>query len=159
VATGILAGRGAAYRSLGLTCLRLSRLDEARRFADRALESSPARSAFAADALHLVGDIATHPDRSDADSGEAHYRQALALAEPRGMRPRTALSRLGLGKLDWRTGKREEAREHRTVTLPSPPLFWSTWGRRVVGKTRAPMIGKTSGGSAKCTAASSATQS
>ena len=25
---------------------------------------------------------------------------------------------------------------------PETPLFWSTWGRRVVGKTRAPMIGK-----------------
>jgi integrase/recombinase XerD len=25
---------------------------------------------------------------------------------------------------------------------PETPLFWSTWGRRVVGKTRAPMTGK-----------------
>jgi len=25
---------------------------------------------------------------------------------------------------------------------PETPLFWSTWGRRVIGKTRAPMIGK-----------------
>ena len=25
---------------------------------------------------------------------------------------------------------------------PDTPLFWSTWGRRVVGKTRAPMTGK-----------------
>src|SRR5262245_8104464 len=25
---------------------------------------------------------------------------------------------------------------------PETPLFWSTWGRRAVGKTRAPMTGK-----------------
>jgi hypothetical protein len=25
---------------------------------------------------------------------------------------------------------------------PDTPLFWSTWGRRVVGKTKAPMTGK-----------------
>jgi integrase/recombinase XerC len=33
------------------------------------------------------------------------------------------------------------AREGETVT-PETPLFWSTWGRRTVGKTRAPMTGK-----------------
>src|SRR5205814_3127569 len=27
-------------------------------------------------------------------------------------------------------------------TDPETPLFWSTWGRRGTGKTRAPMIGK-----------------
>ena len=70
---------------------------------------------FAAHALHLLGDIATHPDRFDAESGEAHYRQALALAEPRGMRPLVAHCHLGLGKLYRRTGKREEAQEHLTT--------------------------------------------
>ena len=65
-----------------------------------------------AHALHLLGDIATHPDRFDAGSGEAHYRKALALAEPRGMRPLVAHCHLGLGKLYRRTGKREQAREH-----------------------------------------------
>ena len=33
------------------------------------------------------------------------------------------------------------SRELDTVT-PDTPLFWSTWGRRTVGKTRAPMTGK-----------------
>jgi hypothetical protein len=44
--------------------------------------------------------------------GDAHYRQALALAEPRGMRPLVAHCHLGLGKLHQRTGNREEARKH-----------------------------------------------
>jgi predicted protein tyrosine phosphatase len=65
-----------------------------------------------AHALHLLGDIATHPDRFDADTGEAHYRQALALAEPRGMRPLVAHCHLGLGKLSRRTGKQQQAQEH-----------------------------------------------
>jgi hypothetical protein len=39
----------------------------------------------------------------------------LALAEPRGMRPLIAHCHLGLGKLYWRTGKREQARERLTT--------------------------------------------
>ena len=111
-ATGILAGRGAAYHSLGRACLVLGRLDEARRLGDRAIESSPNHHGFAAHALHLLGDIATHSDRFDAERGEAYYRQALALAEPRGMRPLVAHCHLGLAKVYLRTGKREQAREH-----------------------------------------------
>jgi hypothetical protein len=41
-----------------------------------------------------------------------YYREALALAEPRGMRPLVAHCHLGLGKLSRRTGKREQAQEH-----------------------------------------------
>ena len=114
-ARGIVGHRGWAYHSLGRACLLLGRLDEARRLGDRAVESSPRHPGFAAHALHLLGDIATHPDRFDAESGEAHYRQALALAEPRGMRPLVAHCHLGLGKLYRRTGKREQAQEHLTT--------------------------------------------
>jgi hypothetical protein len=45
--------------------------------------------------------------RFDAESGEAHYRKALALAEPRGMRPLVAHCHLGLGKLYRRIGERK----------------------------------------------------
>jgi hypothetical protein len=38
----------------------------------------------------LLGDIAAHPDRVDADTAEAHYHQALALAEALGLRPLAA---------------------------------------------------------------------
>ena len=55
------------------------------------------------------------PTGFDAESGEAHYRKALALAEPRGMRPLVAHCHLGLGKLYRRTGKREQAQEHLTT--------------------------------------------
>ena len=109
---GIVGIRSWAYHALGRACLLLGRLDEAKALGDHAVEFSPRHPGFAAHALHLLGDIATHPDRFDAQSGEAHYRQALALAEPRGMRPLVVHCHLGLGKLYRRTGKREQAQEH-----------------------------------------------
>jgi tetratricopeptide (TPR) repeat protein len=95
--------------------LLLGRLDEARDMGNRALEYSPSHPGAAAHALCLLGDIATHPERFDADNGEARYRQALALAEPRSMRPLVAHCHLGLGKLYRRTGQREQAQEHLTT--------------------------------------------
>jgi len=114
-ARGRVGHRGWDYLSLGRACLLLGRLDEARRLADRAVESLQSQRGFAAHALHLLGDIATHPDRFDAAPGEAHYREAQVLAEPRGMRPLVAHCHLGLGKLYQRTGQREQARNHLTI--------------------------------------------
>ena len=112
----MLAQARLVYRSLGRACLLLGRLDDARAPGrPRARILVRRQPGFAAHALHLLGDIATHPDRFDAERGEAHYRQALALAEPRGMRPLVAHCHLGLGKLYRRTGKREQAREHLTT--------------------------------------------
>ncbi len=108
-------GNGWVYYSLGRACLLLGRLDEARRLGNRAAESSSGRMDVVPDALHLLGDIASHPGRFDAESCEARYRQALALAEPRGMRPLVAHCHLGLGKLSRRTGKRQQAQEHLNI--------------------------------------------
>jgi tetratricopeptide (TPR) repeat protein len=114
-ARGVFAYRGWAYHSLGRAALLLGRLDEARRLADRAVESSMGHHGFAAHARHLLGDVATHPDQFHAQSGEAHYRQAMALAEPRGMRPLIAHCHLGLGTLYRRTGDQAKAQEHLTT--------------------------------------------
>jgi tetratricopeptide (TPR) repeat protein len=114
-ARGVVFQRHWNYHALGRACLLLGRLDEARRLGDRAVESLPSQPGPAAHALHLLGDIATHPDRFDAERGEAHYRQALALAEPRSMRPLVAHCHLGLAKLYRRTGMRELARQHLTT--------------------------------------------
>jgi tetratricopeptide (TPR) repeat protein len=105
-AKGTLYFHAPASRLLGRAALRLGRLDEARSLGDRGTT---------AHTMHLLGDIASHPDRFDAESGEAHYRQALALAEPRGMRPLIAHCHLGLGKLYRRKGKRERAQAHLTT--------------------------------------------
>jgi tetratricopeptide (TPR) repeat protein len=104
--------QGWDYVSLGRACLLLGDLNEARGLGDRAVEFSPHHPGFAAHAMHLLADVASHPDRFDAETSEACYRQALALAEPRGMRPLIAHCHLGLGKLYLRTGKRDEAQEH-----------------------------------------------
>ena len=77
--------------------------------ADCAVEFLSSQPGAAAHALHLLGDIATHPERFDAARGEAHYRQALALAESRGMRPLVAHCHRGLGTLYSRTGQSEQA--------------------------------------------------
>ena len=67
--------------------------------------------------LRLLGDIAAHPDRGEADTAEAHYRQALTLAEALGLRPLMAHCHLGLGALYRRAGTRQAAREHLTTAV------------------------------------------
>jgi class 3 adenylate cyclase/tetratricopeptide (TPR) repeat protein len=114
-ARGFVDQHGGDYHALGRAALQLGRLDEARSMGDRAVKYSPSHPGFAAHAQHLLGDVATHPERFDAERGEAHYRQALALAEPRGMRPLIAHCHLGLGRLYRRTGQREQAHEHLTT--------------------------------------------
>jgi hypothetical protein len=61
-------------------------------------------------ALWLLGEIAMRRDPPDVTSAEAHYQQALALAEGLGMRPLQAHCHLGLGTLYVTTDQREQAR-------------------------------------------------
>jgi tetratricopeptide (TPR) repeat protein len=114
-ASGIVAHCSWAYGAVGRACLLLGRLDEARRLGDRAVESSRRQPGLTAHALHLLGDISTHPDRFDAESGAANYREALALARLHGMRPLVAHCHRGLGKLYGRTGNMECARKNLTT--------------------------------------------
>jgi tetratricopeptide (TPR) repeat protein len=102
---------------LGHGGLVLGHLSEAERIGKRAVEMSSSYPGWRAHALHLLGDVVTHPDHFDAERGEVHYRQALALAEPRGMRTLAAHCHLGLGKLYRRMGKPEQARKHMAKTM------------------------------------------
>jgi hypothetical protein len=65
--------------------------------------------------LFAVAAVQAEDGPLDAQQAETTYGEALALAEPRGMRPLAAHCHLGLGKLYRRTGKRHEAREHLTT--------------------------------------------
>jgi class 3 adenylate cyclase/tetratricopeptide (TPR) repeat protein len=112
---GTIAHHGWAYHAGGRACLLLGRLDEAQGLAERALATSQHQPGFAAYALHLLGDVATHSDRFDAETGERHFRQALALAQKLGMRPLEAYCQLSLGKLYHRTGRAREVGEARTT--------------------------------------------
>lgn len=104
-----------AYYALGRASLRLGRIEEARRRADCALAVSTSQFGFTAHALHLLGDIASRPDGFDADGGERYFQQALALAEPRGMRPLIAGCHAGLSTLYQRWGKPGPAQEHQAL--------------------------------------------
>ena len=114
---GMVLFRGRAYGLLARACLGLGRLADVQSLAERAIELLPPRSGFTIDARHLLGDVASHPDRFDPASGEAHYRQALALAEPRGMRPLIAHCHLGLGKLYRQTGDTARSLKHLAIAV------------------------------------------
>jgi tetratricopeptide (TPR) repeat protein len=105
-----LIHRGEAYLFNG-------RLHEAKADARDALSVSRERGerGYEAYALCLAGRISSYPDRPDVETAEREYRSAIALAEPRGMRPLIAHCHLGFGKLYRRTGKREQATEHLTT--------------------------------------------
>ncbi|MGH7331593.1 MAG: tetratricopeptide repeat protein, partial [Candidatus Rokuibacteriota bacterium] len=102
---------------LGGAYLLDGRLADATRIAQEGLAAARQRGERGVEGqlLRLLGDIAAHPDRVDVDTAEAHYRQALALAEELGMCPLGAHCHLGFGKLHRRTGKRQEAEEHHTT--------------------------------------------
>jgi tetratricopeptide (TPR) repeat protein len=72
---GSVAGSRGNYHALGRASLLLGRLNEARSLGDRAAQSNRSQPGFAAHALHLLGDIATHPDQFDAERSEMHYRE------------------------------------------------------------------------------------
>ena len=65
-------------------------------------------------ALSLMGGVAA---ASGAENAEGYYREALALAEPRGMRPLIAHCHFGLGKLHRRRGNREQGQVHLTIAM------------------------------------------
>ncbi len=114
-ARGIVGHRGWAYHAVGRAHLLLGQIDEARRLGERAVETSQRQPGFAAHAQHLLGDIAIHPDRFDAERGRVYYEKALTSAERRGMRPLAAHCHLGLGKLYRRSGNLALARENLAV--------------------------------------------
>lgn len=60
--------------------------------------------------LRLLAGIVARREPPESDQAEAHYRQALALADELGMRPLQAHCRRSLGKLYATIGRRAEAR-------------------------------------------------
>jgi len=98
----------------GTTYLSVGRIDEAASHVREALALTRRLGARASEAhaLCLAGDVASTGSAEDA---EGYYREALALASGFGMRPVVAHCHLGLGKLYWRSGQREQARKHVTT--------------------------------------------
>jgi tetratricopeptide (TPR) repeat protein len=103
-----------AYRVAWLSevCRLGGHVDEAWQHAHQALDLARRHKerAHEAFALHQLGVVYAHAAPPDAAQAEAHYQQALALAEALGMRPLQAHCRRGLGTLYAATGQREQAR-------------------------------------------------
>ena len=72
-------------------------------------------------ALRLLGEIAAQREPPEVEQAEAHYRQALALAEELGMRPLQAHCHLGLGTLYATRGQRQ--RQARTALSTAIALY------------------------------------
>jgi tetratricopeptide (TPR) repeat protein len=68
-------------------------------------------------ALHQLGVVQAYADPPDAAQAEAHYQQALALANELGMRPLIAHCHLGLGTLYTKMGRREQARTELSAAI------------------------------------------
>ena len=86
---------------LSEVCRLAGRGEEAWQHARQALDLARQRKERGDEALalHQLGVVHAHADPPDAVQAEAHYQQALALAEALGMRPLEAHCHLGLGKL------------------------------------------------------------
>jgi class 3 adenylate cyclase/tetratricopeptide (TPR) repeat protein len=99
----------------GMACHAFGQIDEAAGHAREALALTRRLGARGneAYALCLTGDIAS---TTGVEHAEGYYHQALALAEPRGMRPLVAHCHLGLGKMH-RIGAPGQAQEHRTTAM------------------------------------------
>jgi Flp pilus assembly protein TadD len=87
-------------------------VDAAFKITNRALAHActhrePGHQAYA---LRLFGEIVAHHDPGNIEQAEAHYHQALTLAEAMMMRPLQAHCHFGLGKLYSQRGQVAQAR-------------------------------------------------
>jgi tetratricopeptide (TPR) repeat protein len=97
---------------LGEAQLLAGHLEEAHALAERALAHAREHQERSNQAwvLRLLGNIAARRDPSESALAEAHYRDALTLAEALDMRPLVAHCRLGLGTLYATIGRQNPAR-------------------------------------------------
>ena len=112
IRTGALQGHAYRVAWLSEVCRLAGRGEEAWQHARQALDLARQHKERGNEALalHQLGVVHAHADPPDVAQAEAHYQQALALAEELGMRPLQAHCHRGLGTLYATTGQREQAR-------------------------------------------------
>jgi class 3 adenylate cyclase/tetratricopeptide (TPR) repeat protein len=117
--TGVLIGRAYRLAWLSEVCRLMGRGAEAWQHARQALDLARQQKARGEEAcaLHQLGVVQAHADLPNIEQAEAHYQQALALAEELGMRPLVAHCHHGLGRLYGQTGRREAARAALTTAI------------------------------------------
>jgi tetratricopeptide (TPR) repeat protein len=128
--TGGVAGLAYRFAWLSEVCRLAGCNEEAWQHGHRALDlaqrqKGPAHEALA---LHQLGVVQAHAAPPDAAQTEAHYQQALALAEELGMRPLQAHCHLGLGMLyaksDWPEQARSELSAAVALYRTMEMTFW-----------------------------------
>ena len=109
--TGGLRGRSLSSAWLSEVCRLAGRGEEAWQHARQALDLAQQRKERGNEALalHQLGVVQAHAASPDVEQAEAHYQQALALANALGMRPLQAHCHRGLGTLYAAIGQREQA--------------------------------------------------
>jgi tetratricopeptide (TPR) repeat protein len=119
VATGRVPFETFRRLSLGEAQVLAGRLEEARALAERTLAHTREyqERSYQAYALRLLGEIAARRDPPQVEQAEAHYSQALTLAEELGMRPLQAHCHLGLGTLYIQMGRPEPAHAALTAAI------------------------------------------
>jgi tetratricopeptide (TPR) repeat protein len=112
IRTGALANRSRWVARLSEVCRLAGRGEEAWQHAHQALDLARQHKERAneACALHQMGALHADGASPDAAPAEAHYQQALTLAEELGMRPLQAHCHLGLGTLYGKISRLEQAR-------------------------------------------------
>jgi tetratricopeptide (TPR) repeat protein len=112
IRTGGLVGLVYRVAWLSEVCRLAGRSEEAEQRARQALDLARQHKERANEALalHQLSTVHAHAASPDAAQAAAHYQQALALAEERGMRPLMAHCHHGLGQLYGQTGRAEQAR-------------------------------------------------
>jgi tetratricopeptide (TPR) repeat protein len=110
--TGVLHRHCLRLTWLSEVCLLAGRRDEARQHARHALDLARRQQARGDEALarRVLGAVHAHADPPEVGRAEALFREALALAEPLGMRPLQAHCHHGLGTLYHKIGRLPEAR-------------------------------------------------
>jgi len=110
--TGALLNQAYRVAWLSEVCRRAGCYDEAWQHARQALDLARQlkERGNEALALHQLGAVQAHADPPDVAQAEAHYQQALALADELGMRPLQAHCHHGLGRLYHQTGRAAPAR-------------------------------------------------
>jgi tetratricopeptide (TPR) repeat protein len=112
IRTGALQSRSHWVAWLSEVCRLTGRGEETWQHARQAFDLSRQQKDRGDEALALyqLGVVHAHADSPDVAQAEAHYQQALALAEELGMRPLVAHCHHGLGRLYYQTGRAEQAR-------------------------------------------------
>jgi tetratricopeptide (TPR) repeat protein len=116
---GALQNRSLWVAWLSEVCRLAGHWDEAWQHAGQALDLARQlkERGNEALALHRLGVVQAHADPPDVVQAEAHYQQALALAEELGMRPLQAHCHLGLGTLYITIGQWAKARTELSTAI------------------------------------------